>query len=202
MEDENRITEVKTSKEEQESESLIKIAILGKDLVGKTALISKFINDKIPITRETTVEDQYKKVIRINNIECELKILDTAGQEEYQSMMDDWIDFASCFLLVYSIDNNDSFIQIKQKYDYIIKKKLKEKKKYSIIIVGNKCDLENERKVSKEEVESYGKNIGVMTIETSALNGINVNEAFLKVIEIHLDKIGKKDGKGKGCPCF
>ena len=41
-----------------------------------------------------------------------------------------------------------------------------------------------------------------MTIETSALNGINVNEAFLKVIEIHLDKIGNKKGKGKGCPCF
>ena len=90
----------------------------------------------------------------------------------------------------------------KQKYDYIIKRKLKERKKYSIIIVGNKCDLENERKVSKEEAESYGKNIGVMTIETSALNGINVNEAFLKVIEIHLDKMGNKNGKGKGCPCF
>ena len=200
MEDENRITEVRTCKEEEESESLIKIAILGQDLVGKTSLISKFINDKLPITRETTVEDQYKKVIKINGTECELKILDTAGQEEYQSMMDDWIDFASCFILVYSIDDNDSFNQIKQKYDYIIKRKSKKKKKYSIIIVGNKCDLENERKVSKEEVESYGKNIGVITMESSALNGINVNEAFLKVTEIHLDKIGNE--KGKGCPCF
>jgi len=202
MEDENRITEVGTSKEEKESESLIKISILGQDLVGKTALISKFINDKIPITRETTVEDQYRKIIKINENECQLKILDTAGQEEYQSMIDDWIDFASCFLLVYSIDNNDSFAQIKQKYDYIIKRKSKGKKKFSVIIVGNKCDLENERKVSKEEVELYGKNNGVMTIETSALNGINVNEAFLKVIEIHLDKIRNKNEKSKGCPCF
>ena len=202
MEDENRITEVGTSKEEKESESLIKISILGQDLVGKTALISKFINDKIPITRETTVEDQYRKIIKINENECQLKILDTAGQEEYQSMIDDWIDFASCFLLVYSIDNNDSFAQIKQKYDYIIKRKSKGKKKFSVIIVGNKCDLENERKVSKEEVELYGKNNGVMTIETSALNGINVNEAFLKIIEIHLDKIRNKNEKRKGCPCF
>ena len=202
MEDENRITEVGTCKEEQESENLIKIAVLGQDLVGKTAIISKFINDKIPVTRETTVEDQYKKTIKINDTECQLKILDTAGQEEYQSMLDDWIDFASCFLLVYSIDNKDSFTQIKQKYDYIIKKKAKNKKYYSIIIVGNKCDLENERKVSKEESESYGKNIGVITIETSALNGININEAFLKVIQIHLDKFGNKKEKGKGCPCF
>ena len=189
--------------ENKESDNAVKIAVLGQDLVGKTALISRFLNNKFPETRETTVEDQYKKAIKLNGVECELEILDTAGQEEYQPMMDDWIKFAYCFILVYSIDNKESFIQINNKYETILKNKSKEKNKISIIILGNKCDLDNDnRKVTKEEADKYANSIGVTLIETSALNSINVNEGFLKVIQNYLEKNRKKCKKNKGCPCF
>ena len=108
-------------------------------------------------------------------------------------MMDDWIKFAYCFILEYSIDNKESFIQINNKYETILKNKSKEKNKISIIILGNKCDLENEnRKVTKEEADKYANSIGVTLIETSALNSINVNEGFLKVIQNYLEKNRKK----------
>lgn len=203
MEEENRETERLTkAADEPKPDNIIRIAVLGQDLVGKTALIYRFIRDKFPSTRETTVEDQYKKIVNINDVECQLEILDTAGQDIYQTMLESWIEFASCFLLVYSIDNEDSFTQVKQKYEKIVEKKGKQF--FGVVIIGNKSDLDdNERKVKKEEAEMYASNIGVDVIETSALNNINVTEGFLKVSEIYLNnKINKNEKKKLGCPCF
>ena len=66
MEEENRETERLTkTADEPKPDNIIRIAVLGQDLVGKTALIYRFIRDKFPSTRETTVEDQYKKIVNI-----------------------------------------------------------------------------------------------------------------------------------------
>ena len=199
MEDKNRASELKFG-ETGKKENIINIAVLGKSLVGKTALIYRYLKDQIP-TRETTVEDQYKKVLKINDIEFELDILDTAGQDDYVTMMEGWIDFATYFLLVYSIEDKESFEQVKKNYEKIVLKK--GKKFFGVVIVGNKCDLEENRQIKKEEVEAYANKIKVATIETSALNNINVNEAFLTLIHIYIDKNsdGKKNKKF-GCPCF
>ena len=202
MEDINRITESSRQSEIQSSNNRINLAVLGTKLVGKTALIYRFLNDNIPSTRETTVEDQYKKVLNINDIQCELNILDTAGKDEYQTMLESWIEFSSCFLLVYSIDNKDSLKQVKIYYEKIAQKKGKQF--FSVLIVGNKCDLDNNRQIRKEEAEIYGNSIGVEVLETSALNNINVNEAFLKLVQIYIDKNkdGENNSKKVGCPCF
>ena len=183
-----------------EMNNIIKIAVLGKALVGKTALIYRYLNDQIP-TRETTVEDQYKKKLKINDNEFELDILDTAGQDDYQTMLEDWIEFASYFLLVYSIEDKESFEQVQKNYEKIVNKK--GKNFYGVVIVGNKCDLEENRQIKKEEVEEYANKIKVGNIETSALNNINVNEAFLALVQIYIDKnIDDKKKKKCGCPCF
>ena len=78
----------------------IKIAILGKSLVGKTALSYRFINDKFPSEHDTTIEDQYTIESEIDGKKCRLEILDTAGQDDYQSMLDTWIISADGFILV------------------------------------------------------------------------------------------------------
>ena len=183
-----------------EMNNIIKIAVLGKALVGKTALIYRYLNDQIP-TRETTVEDQYKKKLKINDNEFELDILDTAGQDDYQTMLEDWIEFASYFLLVYSIEDKESFEQVQKNYEKIVNKK--GKNFYGVVIVGNKCDLEENRQIKKEDVEEYANKIKVGNIETSALNNINVNEAFLALVQIYIDKnIDDKKKKKCGCPCF
>ena len=180
----------------------IKLVVLGKSLVGKSALTYRFISDKFPEEHDTTVEDQYKTVVSINGTTYELEILDTAGQDDYQTMLDTWIEYGNCFLLVYSIDDNDSFKQIRFKYDRI--HQIKNKEKFSVLIVGNKCDLsDNFRKVSKDEVDIYTKSIGVHFLEVSALKRINVKEVFLQVVESYLSQKDKEtDKKGLGCPCF
>ena len=92
-----------------------KLVILGKSLVGKSALTFRFINDQFPKDHDTTIEDQYKITMTIDGNEIKLEILDTAGQDDYQSMLETWINFGSGFLLVYSIDDIESFNEVKKK---------------------------------------------------------------------------------------
>ena len=181
---------------------VIKLVVLGKSLVGKSALTYRFISDKFPTEHDTTVEDQYKTIVTVDETECELEILDTAGQDDYQTMLDTWIEFGNCYLLVYAIDDLDSFKQIKYKYDRICQ--VKNNEKFSVVIVGNKCDLsDNKRKITKSEAENLGKNIGVTCLEVSALTRVNVKEAFIQVVHDYLTKSKRGHDKGSmGCPCF
>jgi small GTP-binding protein len=122
-------------------------------------------------------------------------------------MLDSWIGFAEGFLLVYAIDDRESFNEITNKYKRIIKTKIKEKT--SIIIVGNKCDLEDKRKVEKKEAENLAKSLGVQCLEVSALERINVKEGFLILAKDLLYKKGKLENPANGddnakrrCYCF
>ena len=186
----------------------LKIAILGQSMVGKSAITFRFINNKFPTEHDTTIEDSYSIPAKIDDIQCQLEILDTAGQDDYQTMLDTWINSADGFILVYSIDNKESFESTKTRFDRIIK--LKEGQKASIIIVGNKCDLEDKRQVSKEEVENYCKTNKIMFLEASALNTINIKESFLCVarglLQINFPEKysnkGNANGGTKRCYCF
>ena len=186
----------------------LKVAVLGRSMVGKSALTFRFINNKFPTEHDTTIEDSYSIPAKIDDIQCQLEILDTAGQDDYQTMLDTWINSADGFILVYSIDNKESFESTKTRYDRIMK--LKEGQKVSIVVVGNKCDLEDKRQVAKEEVENYCNTKKINFLEASALNTINVKESFLCVarglLQIHFpEKYNKNGDRGLGrkrCYCF
>ena len=153
----------------------LKLVVLGRSLVGKTALTFRFINDQFPSDHDTTIEDQYKTIIKINGQQGKLEILDTAGQDDYQSMLETWINSGSGFLLVYSIDDMESFIEIQKKFDKLVM--IKEKEIYSCIIVVNKCDLdESKRKVPKNIAEEFAKSKNVPFLEVSALKTINLKK--------------------------
>ncbi len=77
------------------------IWILGKSLVGKKALLYRFINDKFSSEHDTTIEDQYTIESEIDGKKCRLELLDTAGQDDFQSMLDSFIISADGFMLVY-----------------------------------------------------------------------------------------------------
>ena len=146
----------------------LKIAILGQLMVGKTALTFRFINNKFPAEHDTTIEDSYSIPAKIDDIQCQLEILDTAGKEDYQTMLDTWINSSDGFILVYSIDSKESFKSTKARYDRI--SKLKEGQKSSIIIVGNKCDLEEKRQVSKDDAEKFCNNNNIFNFIISFHN--------------------------------
>ena len=185
----------------------LKIAVLGQSLVGKSALTFRFINNKFPNEHDTTIEDAYSIKSKIDDIQCQLEILDTAGQDDYQTMLDTWINSCDGFILVYSIDNKESFEATKVRYERIIK--LKGEQKVAIIIVGNKCDLEDNRKVTREEVENFCSTNKIDFLEASALKVINVKETFLAVarglLQINFPEKYKNSGKSGGskkCFCF
>ena len=185
----------------------LKIAVLGQTLVGKSALTFRFINNKFPNEHDTTIEDAYSIPAKIDDINCQLEILDTAGQDDYQTMLDTWINSCDGFILVYSIDNKESFESAKIRYERILK--LKGDQKVSIVIVGNKCDLEESRKVTREEAENFCSTNKVTFLEASALNVINVRESFLSVarglLQINFPEKYKNSGKSGGskkCFCF
>lgn len=135
-----------------------------------------------------------------------IEILDTAGQDDYQTMMDSWIGFAEGFILVYAIDDRESFEAIKPKYERILKNKIGEKP--AIILVGNKCDLTDKRKVETREAENLAKTWNINFLEVSALEKINVKESFLVVAKQLLVKKAKIESEGddgnqkKRCYCF
>ena len=112
---------MKESNSQTESGIPLKIAVLGQTLVGKSALTFRFINNKFPNEHDTTIEDAYSMSAKIDDIQCQLEILDTAGQDDYQTMLDTWINSSDGFLLVYSIDNKESFDSTKVRYERILK---------------------------------------------------------------------------------
>ena len=180
-----------------------KLVVLGKSLVGKSALTFRFINDQFPKEHDTTIEDQYKTTINIDGYQVKLEILDTAGQDDYQSMLETWISYGSGFLLVYSIDDMESFEEVKKKYDKLVL--LKGKEIFSCIVVGNKCDLNDElRKVPKNMGEEFAASKGIPFLGSSALTTINVKEAFIRVVHDLMEKTSVKKSTGifgKLCGC-
>ena len=98
--------------------------------------------------------------------------MDTAGEEDYQNMLDEWISQASGFLLLFAINDLESFEAIKQKIKRIEKN---EADNLPRILVGNKCDLREDKKVTLQQAEEYAKSINAKYYETSALNDENGN---------------------------
>ena len=176
----------------------MKITVLGKSVVGKNLLKHRFINYNAPQEHDPTIEDRYKSNIQINGKEYEVEILDTAGEDDYQNMMDMWISFGEGFLLVFAINDEESFQVIKSKYERV--KKGKHNTKVPILLVGNKQDLENDRKITYEEAKKVAQEWGVEYIETSAKTNFNCKEAFEKMAQKIVELKCSADSDKK-CSC-
>ena len=130
--------------------------------------------------------------------------LDTAGEDDYQNMMDMWISFGEGFLLVFAINDKESFEVIKKKRERVLKGKHCDN--VPLLLVGNKQDLSSEREVLYSEAKEAADSWGIEYIETSAITNFNCKEAFEKLGKKIIDgKTGKKgngsNGGGGGCPC-
>lgn len=118
-----------------------------------------------------------------------LEILDTAGQEEYTALRDQWIRDGEGFVLVYSISSRASFARIKEFHLQIQRVKESWYGPVSIMLVGNKCDMGTEREISKQEGSALAKELGCDFVEASAKNCINVEKPFHDVVrQLQLQK--------------
>jgi len=129
---------------------------------------------------DPTIEDSYRKQVMIDEETALLDILDTAGQEEFSSMQDQWMRDGKGFLLVYNITSRPTFDEVSNLYDKILR--TKDTDKVPIVLVGNKCDLKEERQVSYEEGKALADGWGCPFYETSAKKKINNETCFFQLV--------------------
>jgi len=129
---------------------------------------------------DPTIEDSYRKQCVIDGEDALVDILDTAGQEEFSAMRGQYMRSGEGFLLVYSITDRDSFDSISAYHQQILR--VKDTESVPIVLVGNKCDLEDGRCVTKNEGRFIGEELGCRFVETSAKLGLNVEETFLNLV--------------------
>lgn len=177
--------------------------VVGGGGVGKSALTIQFIQSHFVDEYDPTIEDSYRKQCVIDEEVALLDILDTAGQEEYSAMREQYMRTGEGFLLVYSIIDRNSFDEIQGFHQQILR--VKDKDDFPMILVGNKSDLESERQVSPEEAKTMGKTLRVAYVEASAKQRVNVDLAFHELVRI-IRKYNKENlpqqknkGKKKGC---
>ena len=154
-----------------------KIVIIGDTNVGKTCIIERLINNSFGNTKSTIGASYTDTKIKGIN----LKIWDTAGQEKFRSMINMYYKGAKCIIICYDITQENSFNNVKNCLNEIEKNV----NGIFIILVGNKCDLNDNRTISYENAEIFAKENNMFYIETSAKNNINVSKLF----EIIADKI-------------
>ncbi|GAA5914307.1 uncharacterized protein JCM6883_001809 [Sporobolomyces salmoneus] len=128
----------------------------------------------------TLLSDSYRKQCMIDEEVALLDVLDTAGQEEYSAMREQYMRTGEGFLLVYSITSRNSFDEITTFHQQILR--VKDKDYFPVIVVANKSDLDHERQVETHEGAQLAKQFGCQFIETSAKARRNVDEAFQELV--------------------
>lgn len=159
-----------------------KLVVFGSGGVGKSSIVLRFVTDTFSHEYLPTIEDCYRKTCSVDGKTAFLDILDTAGQEEYNALRDQWVREGRGFLLVYSIDNKQSFEEIESFRDRILLVNEDKDGKVPMVLVGNKCDKEDEREVNKEEGQTLADKYGIPFVECSALKPINCTEVFDKAV--------------------
>ena len=166
----------------------ISLATLGNSNVGKTNIINNFLGLEFSEKNLTTIgiDFKIKNVILENNSKLKVKIWDTAGQERFRSMAFSFLKNIQGILLIYDLTDKSSFLSI-DKWISNLENNL-DMKNVPIILVGNKNDKEDERKVSYEEGLKYAQKYNFQFFEMSAKTGENIKEAFLTLIHLYYDK--------------
>lgn len=130
---------------------------------------------------DPTIEQLYRKQLNVNGKTVMAEILDTAGQDEYSSMLEHYIRNGEGYIIVYSIDNRGSFESLQYFRDAIIR--VQDKEKFPLVIAGNKCDLVEQREVSTSEGQQLAKEWGCPFIETSAKDANLTDQLFRTAIK-------------------
>ncbi|KAI3404482.2 RAS1 [Candida oxycetoniae] len=162
-----------------------KLVVVGGGGVGKSALTIQLIQSHFVDEYDPTIEDSYRKQCNIDGQQVLLDILDTAGQEEYSAMREQYMRTGEGFLLVYSINSRNSLEELQSFYEQI--QRVKDSDHVPALVVGNKCDLEMERQVSYEEGLALANRFHCPFLETSAKQRINVEEAFFDLVRFTRD---------------
>jgi len=155
---------------------LIKLLMIGDSGVGKSCLLLRFSDDSFTTSFITTIGIDFKiKTIDIAGKRLKLQVWDTAGQERFWTITEAYYRQAMGIILVYDITHEESYLNIR-KWMLNIEQHASDNVKK--LLIGNKCDMEKDRAVSKEKGQELADEYNILFFEASAKTDVNVKEAF------------------------
>ena len=170
----------------EEYEMMIKVILIGDSGVGKTNIMSKFLKNQFLEDSKATVGVEFgSKLFIQQGHKIKAQIWDTAGQEKYKAITSAYYKGSKGALVIYDITQKETFANIEK---WVNDLKCKGDPKITIIIIGNKNDLEEKRQISKEQGEEKAKSFGCAFLETSAFSGDNIEKAFEMMVKEIYDK--------------
>ncbi|KAJ2367240.1 GTP-binding protein [Coemansia sp. RSA 2611] len=156
---------------------LMKLLLIGDSGVGKSCVLLRFSDDSFTPSFITTIGIDFKiRTIELDGKRIKLQIWDTAGQERFRTITTAYYRGAMGILLVYDVTDERSFNNIENWYKNVEHYASEGVNK---ILIGNKCDIEGSRAVSKESGQKLADELGIKFLETSAKSNTNVDEAFI-----------------------
>lgn len=170
-------------------DKIYKVIMVGSGGVGKSALTLQFMYDEFVEDYEPTKVDSYSKKVLLDGEEIQLDILDTAGQEDYAAIRDNYFRSGDGFLCVFSITEQESLVSAHELREQILR--VKNDDKIPFILVGNKADLDDRRAVSQDEMEDLARSWSIPYVETSAKTRHNVDSLFFDLMR----EIKKRDAQ-------
>lgn len=194
-------------------ECVVKLLMLGDTNTGKTSLLLRFCAGKFESNFVTTIGVDFKsKQVERNHRKLNLQVWDTAGQEKFQTITPAYYHAAMGVVITYDVTDKNSFDHIE---DWINRLAQHGHEKVQRILVGNKADLEELRKVPTADGEALASKNNMLFFEASAKTGNNVEESFLqiadKVVEDRYPELGREDNPqqlgqdfegNKNCKCW
>ncbi|XP_053326935.1 ras-related protein M-Ras [Spea bombifrons] len=173
-----------------------KLVVVGDGGVGKSALTIQFFQKIFVPDYDPTIEDSYLKHTEIDGQWAILDVLDTAGQEEFSAMREQYMRTGDGFLIVYSVTDKASFEHVDRFHQLILR--VKDRESFPMILVSNKVDLIHLRKVSSEQGRDMAAKHNIPYIETSAKDPPqNVDKAFHDLVRVIRQQIPEKSQKRK-----
>ncbi|KAI4821784.1 RAB3D, member RAS oncogene family, b [Gymnodraco acuticeps] len=174
---------------DQNFDYMFKLLIIGNSSVGKTSFLFRYADDSFTSAFVSTVGIDFKvKTVFRNDKRIKLQIWDTAGQERYRTITTAYYRGAMGFLLMYDITNQDSFNAVQ---DWATQIKTYSWDNAQVILVGNKCDLEDDRIVPTEDSQRLAEELGFQFFEASAKDNINVKQVFERLVDVICEKMNE-----------
>ena len=171
---------------------------MGDGGTGKTASTIQYVANHFVELYDPTIEDSYKRHISVDGEQFMLDILDTAGQDDFSPLRDQWIRESTGFLLIFSLTERKTLEYL----DTILAQIRRTKEdclSVPIVLAGNKSDLASARQVSAAEAQAWAREHGISTfVEMSAKNRTNVTEAFQTLVRmVAVDELEASARNGK-----
>ena len=181
--------------DKKEKEVLYKILLLGDSSVGKTCFLMRYTDNTFQEIHMSTIGLDYK----LKNVQLDegkivkIQIWDTAGQDRFRSITKNYYKGAHGIILLYDVTNRKTFENVR---DWVEQIREEVSDRVSIILVGNKIDDVEGRKVKTEEGQKMADECGLSFFECSAKSGENIDHTFNELVKKTVDSYTKMDGKG------